>query len=100
VSPRFDRRVGFAEGTSSVPFDQLAMVHRGEIIVPREPSEAIRAGSAVLGAGPVTTTVTVGPISVDARGATNPRAVGQAVMDAVAEGLRQETARLPVGTRS
>jgi minor tail protein len=89
-----------AEGTGYVPFDQSAFIHRGEIVVPRESADAIRGGGAVLSASPANGPISVGPISVDARGATNPAAVGQAVADAVADALRTQTARLPVGTRS
>lgn len=42
----------YAVGTSFVPFDMLAQVHKGEIIVPREESDAIRAGQATLGSAP------------------------------------------------
>lgn|SRR5512146_299743 len=38
-------------GTWKVPRDQLAMVHKGEIITPAPMSEAIRSGKATLGAG-------------------------------------------------
>ena len=39
----------FAEGTGYVPFDQLAVIHRGEIVVPEATASAIRSGDAVLG---------------------------------------------------
>ena len=39
----------FDVGTSYVPADMFAMIHQGEIIVPADESDAIRAGRAVLG---------------------------------------------------
>ena len=39
----------YAVGTTYVPDDGVAQVHRGEIIVPADESDAIRAGRAVLG---------------------------------------------------
>lgn len=41
----------YDSGTGYVPFDQLAVVHRGEIVVPEAPASAIRAGDAVLSGG-------------------------------------------------
>jgi hypothetical protein len=38
-------------GTPSVPADQLAVVHQGEMIIPRNFAEAIRQGDLTLGAG-------------------------------------------------
>jgi hypothetical protein len=38
-------------GTPSVPADQLAIVHQGEMIIPRNFADAIRQGELVLGAG-------------------------------------------------
>lgn len=44
-------REGFAEGTGYVPFDQIAAIHRGEIVVPEPLATAVRAGDAVLSGG-------------------------------------------------
>lgn len=41
----------FAVGTPNVPQDQLANIHKGEMIVPATFSEAIRSGQLTLGAG-------------------------------------------------
>ena len=40
---------GFAVGSLGLPEDMIAMVHKGEIIVPAKESEAIRSGRATLG---------------------------------------------------
>ena len=58
----------FDEGTSYIPVDQLAMVHQGEIIVPRTFSDGIRSGELTLSrssdnrqsASPIYVTVNVG----------------------------------------
>ena len=39
---------GFAEGTSEVPFDQLAQVHRGEMIINPETAAEVREGGAIV----------------------------------------------------
>jgi len=41
----------YAVGTPFVPYDQTAMVHQGEIIIPRTFSDSIRSGEMTLGAG-------------------------------------------------
>ncbi len=85
----------FASGTWSVPGDQFAFIHDREIIVPRAESDAIRAGTATLGAAP--TSPLIGELHVDARGATKPAATGaavkQAVGDAMADVLRDQSRR-------
>lgn len=42
---------GYAVGTPFVPTDQLAMVHRGEMIVPKTFAEGVRRGDVALGTG-------------------------------------------------
>jgi hypothetical protein len=85
---------GFATGTPYVPYDMVAQIHQGEIIVPRAQSDAIRAGRATLGAGGDTggsLTVNIYP-DRDTSLQTAGR-FGQAVLDVVANGLREQRAR-------
>lgn len=74
-------------GTGYVPETQLAMVQRGEIIVPEPTASAIRSGQAVLGGSTGTNGPLVDTLYVDARGATDPAAVGDAVRDAVGDAM-------------
>jgi Phage-related minor tail protein len=85
----------FALGTPYVPFDQLALVHRGEIVVPAAQSDAIRSGQATLGAAGDTFSPTVN-VSVNAGSDVSPgaaRRFGQAVADEVANVLQEQNAR-------
>jgi hypothetical protein len=52
----------FALGTMNVPADMFAMIHQGEIIVPEEASDEIRAGKASLGAPPAADPGRTGPL--------------------------------------
>ena len=68
VGDFFSKVLHFDVGTSYLPADQLAMVHQGEIIVPRTFSDGIRSGELTLSrssdnrqsASPIYVTVTVG----------------------------------------
>ena len=44
-------RNSFAEGSNYIPYDMQAQVHQGEIIVPKNFSDAIRSGDLSLGRG-------------------------------------------------
>jgi antitoxin component HigA of HigAB toxin-antitoxin module len=93
----------FHKGTWGVQGDQLAFVHDREIIVPEAESEAIRAGTATLGAVPTGPIIGSLSLSVDARGNPNPDATGaavkQGVADAMADVFRDQSLRGLTGTR-
>lgn len=64
----------FAVGSNFIPADMLAMVHKGEIIVPADEAEAIRSGRATLGsasamAGPAPESGGGGDVHVHFQGA-------------------------------
>jgi hypothetical protein len=42
---------GFAEGAVEIPFDQIAVVHKGETIVPKTFAAGLRSGELTLGKG-------------------------------------------------
>ncbi len=94
-------RPQYQHGTDYVPADMLAYLHRGEIVIPAAQAERIRAGAASPAglSGPL-----IGELHVDARGHDRPEQVGfavrRAVGDAIADVLREQTSRLPVGTRA
>lgn len=90
----------FAVGSNFIPADMLAMVHRGEIIIPADEAAAIRTGRATLGttiAGSGIRNVSIGDIYISGVGSdVSPAAArrfGADVMDAVAAGLREQTSR-------
>jgi len=89
-------------GTGYVPETQLAMVQRGEIIVPEPTASAIRSGEAVLGGATGTNGPLIGQVMVDARGATDPAATGaavkQGIADAMADVFRDQSIRGFTGT--
>ena len=65
---------GYAKGAWDVLFDQIAMIHKGEMVVPRKPAEQIRRGaSGGGGSAPMYVTVHV-------HDATDPQRVGQVVV--------------------
>ena len=45
---RIGSRPTYAVGTPNIPFDQLAMVHKGESIIPKTFAEGIRSGDLTL----------------------------------------------------
>jgi len=87
--------VNYQHGTPYVPTDQFAFLHRGEAVLTASENAARQSWSGG---------VTIENLSVDARGQANPAATGaavrQGVADAMADVLRSQDARLPVGVRS
>jgi len=71
--------IPFQHGTVSVPSTGLALLHRGEMVIPSDQAEMIRAG----GGG---TTLVIERLTVE--GASDPEATGRAVVKAIERSLR------------
>ena len=82
---------GYAEGSDFVPYTQVAVVHKGERIIPADQNRALMAGSG-LGA-----TINIGGITLNGVGSdvstSAARRFGQAVRDEIAQALQEQGSR-------
>lgn len=93
----YDNVESYAIGTDFVPQDQLAMVHRGEMIIPAKQAERIRSGNngagfSGMGMG---STVTISPtINLTVTGTGNDEAIARRASDMAVRELERLISRI------